>query len=123
VWRILTKATSWVINRAIKCSSDIFNAHINLLAQDGRRQVDGIVRIKMQVLIENSDKQRVEEICGGLQQWQQVVLFELTISPLHRVFLLELTDNVEMSFDIERSLLPFPLYELTGVSGTVREGG
>jgi hypothetical protein len=83
VWRVLTKAASRVGSRAIKCSSNIVNAHVHLLAQDDGRQVSRIVRVICEILVEHTDKWQVEEITGGLQKWQQVVLPELTISPLH----------------------------------------
>jgi hypothetical protein len=68
------------------------------------------------------EKWWIEEITGRLPKRQQVALFELTICPLHRFFLLECTDNLKTVFNIERSLPPFLSYELIGVSGTVGRG-
>jgi hypothetical protein len=125
VWRILTKAASRVRSRAIKCSSNIINTHVLLLAQDDGRQVSRIVRVICEILVEHTDKWQVEEITGGLQKWQQVALPKLTISPFHLFFLSEGTDNIETSFDIERSLLPFSCNDSPrrpGLSGGGRRG-
>jgi hypothetical protein len=119
MWRVLTKAASRVGSGAIKCSSNIVNAHVHLLAQDDGRQVSRIVRVICKILVEHTDKWRIEEIIGGPQKWQQVALPDLTISPFYLFFLSEFTDNVETSFDIERSTLPFWCNELTEVARTV----
>lgn len=113
---------SRVGSRATKCIGNVINAHINMLAQNNGRQVGRIVRVVSKMLIEDTDKWWVEEITCKRQKWQQVALLELAICPLHLFFFSEGTDNVETSFDIERASLPFPLYELIGMTGTVGRG-
>jgi len=70
VWRVLTKFTSRVISRALKCSSNIVNAHIHLLPQDDGRQIVRIVRVIREILVEHTEKRWIEETIGGLQEWQ-----------------------------------------------------